>query len=362
MTVARFAAAAIFCGLAGVSAAFGQQKAGVVDSGWTAVLSSKTPAKKAAAKPEFVWPKLPEKQPDPRAANAPPAWTNQEVELARARCAVLLKDLDVVVVPEAPVRDGAECGTPAPMQLVSIGSSPQVAFSPPPTLTCDMIAAVHKWMQGDVQAAARKHLGAPVVSVATMSSYSCRNAYGRAKGRLSEHGRMNAIDIGAFTTTSGKTAMVLADWGPNAREIAARAAEEQRKLAAAAEAVAKAKKAGEESKVALTAPVPAPAPVPQALRPSIATTIPGITLQMPTTAPAALSLSERTRLGGPKAAAAGTPPPQIPAVTASAQFLRAVHRSACRTFGTVLGPEANAAHNNHFHLDMAERKVRVICE
>jgi hypothetical protein len=358
MTVARFAAAAIFCGLAVVSSAFGQQKAGVIDSGWTAVLSGRTKAKLAAAKPEFAWPKLPEQQPDPKASNAPSVWTNQEVEVARARCAVLLKALDVVVVPEAPVRDGAQCGTPAPMQLVSVGSSPQVAFSPPPTLTCDMIAAVHKWMQGDVQAAARKHLGGPVVRVATMSSYSCRNAYGRAKGRLSEHGRMNAIDIGAFITASGKTAMVLADWGPNAREIAAKAAEEQRRLAAAAEAAAKAKKAGEGNKVAVTVPASAPPP----LRPSIATTIPGITLQMPTTAPAALSLSERTRLGGPKSTAAAPSPSRVPAMTGSAQFLRAVHRSACRTFGTVLGPEANAAHNNHFHLDMAERKVRVICE
>ncbi len=360
MTVARFAAFAIFCGLAAVSSAFGQQKAAVIDSGWTAVLSSKAPAKRAAAKPEFAWPKLPEPQSAPPPAGAPPAWTNQEVELARARCAVLLKDLDVVVVPEAPVRDGAECGTPAPMQLVSIGSSPQVAFSPPPSLTCDMIAAMHKWVQGDVQAAARKHLGAPVVRVATMSSYSCRNAYGRAKGRLSEHGRMNAIDIGAFTTAGGKTAMVLADWGPNAREIAARAAEEQRRVAA--EAAAKAKKA-EESKVAVTAPVPipVPAPAPQILRPGIATTIPGITLQLPSAAPTALSLSERTRLGGPKPTAA-PPPPPVPAMTGNAHFLRAVHRSACRIFGTVLGPEANAAHNNHFHLDMAERKVRVICE
>jgi hypothetical protein len=363
MIVARIAAAAAFCGLASASSAFAQQKAGVADSGWTAVLSGKTAAKTAAAKPEFAWPKLPEKQPDPRPANAPPGWTNQEVELARARCAVLLKDLDVVVVPEAPVRDGAECGTPAPMQLVSIGSSPQVAFSPPPSLTCDMIAAVHKWMQGDVQAAARKHLGAPVVRVATMSSYSCRNAYGRAKGRLSEHGRMNAIDIGAFTTADGRTAMVLADWGPNAREIAAKAAEEQRRVAAAAEAAAKAKKTAEDNKVATTAPAPIPAPVPapSPLRPSIAATVvPGITLQMPSTAPAALSLSQPTRLGGPKSSTA--PPSPAPAMTGTAQFLRTVHRSACQIFGTVLGPEANAAHNNHFHLDMAERKVRVICE
>lgn len=34
-------------------------------------------------------------------------------------------------------------------------------------------------------------------------------------------------------------------------------------------------------------------------------------------------------------------------------FLRALHKSACRRFGTVLGPDYNAAHYNHFHLDMS---------
>ena len=35
------------------------------------------------------------------------------------------------------------------------------------------------------------------------------------------------------------------------------------------------------------------------------------------------------------------------------QFLRTVHRSACRRFATVLGPDYNAAHRNHFHLEQS---------
>lgn len=34
-------------------------------------------------------------------------------------------------------------------------------------------------------------------------------------------------------------------------------------------------------------------------------------------------------------------------------FLRALHKSACRRFGTVLSPDYNAAHHDHFHLDMS---------
>ncbi|MCL6249634.1 extensin family protein [Altererythrobacter sp. KTW20L] len=36
---------------------------------------------------------------------------------------------------------------------------------------------------------------------------------------------------------------------------------------------------------------------------------------------------------------------------AEKEFLRTVQRSACRRFATVLGPEYNAAHRDHFHLE-----------
>ncbi|MFN3863534.1 MAG: extensin family protein [Erythrobacter sp.] len=36
---------------------------------------------------------------------------------------------------------------------------------------------------------------------------------------------------------------------------------------------------------------------------------------------------------------------------ATREFLRVVHKSACKRFGTVLGPQYNAAHADHFHLE-----------
>ncbi|MGB7407036.1 MAG: extensin family protein [Pontixanthobacter sp.] len=33
------------------------------------------------------------------------------------------------------------------------------------------------------------------------------------------------------------------------------------------------------------------------------------------------------------------------------EFLRIIHRSACRRFGTVLGPDYNNAHRDHFHVE-----------
>jgi hypothetical protein len=295
----------------------------------------------------------------------PKEWSQQDIELAQARCAVLLKGLDVVVVPATPWREG-ECGTPAPMKLISIGKKQQVTLSPPVTLTCDMIAALHKWVERDLQPLARKHLGGPLVRIDAMSSYSCRNAYGRAKNRLSEHGRVNALDIGAFVGTRGQTALVVADWGLTAREIAAQAA------------AAKATDTAAQSKLG-TADQPEPSTTANhTLRGPVLTEpgynaftvgIPGITIQLPggssgqssQTGSGHMGFAPANRLGGPKAAAGNDPGP-AQAGNGKMDFLRAAHRSACRIFGTVLGPEANNAHKNHFHVDMADRKGVTICE
>jgi len=40
--------------------------------------------------------------------------------------------------------------------------------------------------------------------------------------------------------------------------------------------------------------------------------------------------------------------------SAEKKFLRVIHDSACKRFGTVLGPNYNAAHHNHFHLELGD--------
>jgi hypothetical protein len=44
-----------------------------------------------------------------------------------------------------------------------------------------------------------------------------------------------------------------------------------------------------------------------------------------------------------------------PASTKEMAFLKRVHSGSCTLFATVLGPEANEAHRDHFHLDMKVR-------
>jgi hypothetical protein len=361
MSVTRLAATAAFCVLAAPWAS--AQKAAPIPTG-SAPIASQLPGTTPG------WPKtLPNKE----IASAKPEWSKAEVELAQARCTVLLKGLNAVVVPEVPIREGTECGAPAPVKLVSIGRTPEVALSPPPVVTCDLVAALAKWLERDVQPLARKHLGAPLIRIDTMSSYSCRNAYGRAHGRVSEHGKANAVDIASFVSARGQAAPVLAEWGPTARQIAAEAAAATKAAAAKApEQVAAPRQPGivtMQGSLALPSrSVPAqPPPTASALAPAdqrqgLSIVIPGITLDVSRGSESSpFGLAAPSRLGGPKPPAARAEP-QL-AAGAKTEFLRAAHRSACRVFHTVLGPEANNAHLNHFHLDMAERiKDTRICE
>jgi hypothetical protein len=302
------------------------------------------------------------------------AYTTQEIATAKAHCAAVLRGVDVVAVPEEPIRQG-NCGTPAPMQLISIGrGAQQVTLNPPAVVTCDMVVAMAQWVKTDLQPSARRHLGSHLVRIETMSSYSCRNAYGRKRANLSEHGRANAVDIRSFVTAAQAESDVLAHWGPTVREVKAQ-------VAAAAKAAAD--KAAQEQAVA-AARMPsrglgnggtatAPGNDGQGVVGAVGTmigSVPDLAARLPgAKAGTALGLTQPSRLGGPKESdkpagaqgggpapkSASAPPSAQPNTIGRTQFLRDAHVSACRIFGTVLGPEANNEHKNHFHVDMAER-------
>jgi hypothetical protein len=202
---------------------------------------------------------------------------------------------------------------------------------------------------------------------------------------MSEHGRANALDIKGFVTAQSLETGPLADWGMTERDIRAvvaaqlaadKAAAERRVASANAQPatadpqtkVAKLEKAGEEtSPPAAVAGLAAAGALKNPFGQRLDTIIEG--LAPVAEAPradtgrgvAAFAFSAPSRLGGPKPQGADSPK-ILDASTAKALFLRAAHNSACQRFGTVLGPEANDDHRNHFHLDMAERPIRRICE
>jgi hypothetical protein len=320
------------------------------------------------------WPKtLPEAKAEKEAATKPPeVWAPAEIAAAKARCDVILKKIAAVAIPEAPIKQGA-CGTPAPIQLISIGRKPEVSISPPAIVTCEMAEALNTWLENDLQPLARKSFNTEIIKIETMSSYSCRNAYGRKGSKLSEHGLANALDIRGFVTASAKTAYILEDWGKPQREIvaeiaAAKAAEEKAAaIKAAAEKAAQANQLATKGSATATPPSAtastAGAPAGGIARRSVIDGVPALTVTIPGAKAGGrersdYSFAEPDRLGGPKSESSNAAPQPL----RSRDFLHAAHSAACRIFGTTLGPEANASHRNHFHIDMAYRRVTKICD
>jgi hypothetical protein len=60
------------------------------------------------------------------------------------------------------------------------------------------------------------------------------------------------------------------------------------------------------------------------------------------------------------ASAAASLPDVISVTRRKSEFVVKVHENACNVFGTVLGPRANKAHKDHFHVDMKQRE-RSLC-
>ena len=72
----------------------------------------------------------------------------------------------------------------------------------------------------------------------------------------------------------------------------------------------------------------------------------------------AIDISGFTLASGKKVEVLGGWQPRLVSLNGDAAFLREVHKGGCTMFSTVLGPEANAAHASHFHLDLQPRNRR----
>ncbi|MEM1307751.1 MAG: extensin family protein, partial [Pseudomonadota bacterium] len=342
-----------------------------------------------------------------RATNT--AWARGDVAEGRAVCRSLVAKFNAKVTYLRPIKRG-RCGSPAPILLQSLGGKADVSFNPPAKVNCQMLAALARWIGEDLQPLARKHLKSRLQSVNVMSDYSCRNVYGRKRGRLSQHARANALDIGGFTTANRRETRLVRHWGPTRRGIRQFVARKQRerqelnqkararRLAAQRKRDVIAQEKARQGAAAATVasqPPKTPAPVvaagtsPGALGTAATKTLTqALSIVRGTISPSkdkerpsvlgigkglALGLN---KLGGPKpsnapASTATAPTTQAAKISLAplyrgydrrrARFLKAAQRSACKHFGTVLGPEYDRTHENHFHVDLARRKHGPFC-
>ncbi|GBF26715.1 hypothetical protein MnTg02_01756 [bacterium MnTg02] len=283
--------------------------------------------------------------------DAPPpvTWTVEQISRAQEECARLIAPIELLFEPLPPVRDGA-CGTPVPILVKTFGSKERIHIKPPAQINCALTAKLNVWLTESVLPLAKMLLKSPIVEIHNVASYACRNRYNDPSKRLSEHALANALDIAAFKTANGEWIRILDHWGLTKRDLIARA-----KAKAAAEAKAAAgKKAAEQKAVAADTNTAAgqSSETPPPLKVSLQKTEDG-TQGTGNTKPDA----------APKQALKEDTPPEQPAKPdPHTIFVRKIYEDACRYFGTVLGPEANDAHRNHFHLDLAPRKRSAYCE
>ena len=345
-------------------------------------------------KPSNGTPEVPE-APPPLSGDQPTvAWKDPKIQAARSACAKMLEGLDLDYEQLDPIKKGL-CGTPAPIRVKSIGKNPAVVISPPATMTCKLAVALHEWFKETVQPSASK-FGTNVVKIRNASSYKCRNRYGRDDTKISEHALADALDISEFVFASGQRIKLLGNWpygalgalpltpeppAPNPHRIAgaldanepAMAGTEMNDAVAEGQSFGRALADVRKIKAnpfvapvvdASHSPLPAGGSM-QGAKASASTPI--------STVKSNPFMTPLPKPGEAEAAADEAPqeseeededasqPPIIGSVEAGA-FLKLLHTEACKTFETVLGPDANAAHKDHFHLDMKKRRYVKICE
>jgi hypothetical protein len=110
---------------------------------------------------------------------------------------------------------GNGCSAVGAVQLLDIGT-PVANLG---AMTCPLARQFARWTREAMQPAARAWLGSRVVKVESFGTYSCRPVNSRPGARLSEHGRSNAVDVGAFVLADGRRITVLAGWNGRDEDV-----------------------------------------------------------------------------------------------------------------------------------------------
>ena len=103
---------------------------------------------------------------------------------------------------------GGGCTAVGSVQLLDIGT-PVTNLG---AMTCPLARQFARWAREAVQPAARAWLGSQVAKIESFGTYSCRPLNGQPGGRLSEHGRSNAVDIAVFILADGRRISVAEGW------------------------------------------------------------------------------------------------------------------------------------------------------
>ena len=136
-------------------------------------------------------------------------WSRDAVSAARAKCEQVLKGIDVEFTVKDSIGRPKGCGIAYPLSVSEIAG---VAITPPATLNCEMVAALHGWISQVVQPTAKKQFNTRLTGLQNASAYACRLRNNASTGKLSEHGLGNAFDIADFRFSNRMEASVGGGW------------------------------------------------------------------------------------------------------------------------------------------------------
>ena len=105
-----------------------------------------------------------------------------------------------------PIRNEQGCNLDQGVRITRIGA---VKIKSPVIVNCNTAIKFANWVENSVQRRANAILKSPVSTLHQYSGYSCRF---RSKGKVSEHGYGNAIDIGRVTLKDGRVVSIDKDW------------------------------------------------------------------------------------------------------------------------------------------------------
>lgn len=143
-------------------------------------------------------------------------WPAEAVAKNQSLCESLLSGKDVTWSPLAPIGQSGGCGAAAPIEVSAIAG---VSLEPSATITCALAVSLHSWITEAVQPAALRDLHTRITTIHTASSYACRRRNNQASGKLSEHGRANALDMAGFSFAKTKDVTVEDGWGGLLRKL-----------------------------------------------------------------------------------------------------------------------------------------------
>jgi hypothetical protein len=150
-----------------------------------------------------VAPLAPSESPVPTAPDTPLPETARADD---ADCVALEREGVAVIKTLPPISDLEVCGAPAPVELSGVRRKDGgvVEIKPALTLRCAMARAFAVYVRDDLAPAAGA-MGKTLTQVQTASSYVCRGRNGAPGGKMSEHGRANAVDVSGFGFGGGES-------------------------------------------------------------------------------------------------------------------------------------------------------------